>query len=542
MKLTVAQRLMGLLGLALAGILIVGGAGVFALDRLIAANAVSRSFGEALRNQMQADMMHDALHGDVLGALLAGSAGDTSKQAAQKEALDEHVANFEEMVRKLDEAKLAPELASAITAVKPQLEAYIASARATSAAAFSDHAQAQTMLADFSVAFSNLEGVMEKLGDLIQEHNSESSTAAISAAHTVRWNLIALVALSVPLLLVCGFLTVRTITVRIGAMRDFMRELASGDANLSKRIVVGPADEIGQTAGAFNTFMETIQAIVITVRDNSQQVAVASGQLSGTAAHVKQRVQAQCEAAVSTSAAVEQVTASIASVAQSADEVRILSNSSLQRTRDGNASVGQLVSEIVRIESAVNAIATSVNEFVNSTNDITSMTKQVRDIAEQTNLLALNAAIEAARAGDLGRGFAVVADEVRNLAEKSAESAGQIDRVTATLGQRSRDVEETIAQGLQALEVSRHYVTNVESVLSQADGTVTDTSKGVANIAELVKDQTSASNEIARNVQRFAQMAQETETAIDETAISATVLDQLAHNLNEIVGRFKVTA
>jgi methyl-accepting chemotaxis protein len=113
------------------------------------------------------------------------------------------------------------------------------------------------------------------------------------------------------------------------------------------------------------------------------------------------------------------MTVSISSIADAAEEMRKLSNNSLEHTRTGNDRLTQLIGEVGTVESAVTDISKSVNSFIQSSNLITNMTLQVKEIADQTNSLALNAAIEAARAGEQGRGFAVVADEVRKLAEKS---------------------------------------------------------------------------------------------------------------------------
>ncbi|MCD5362592.1 MULTISPECIES: methyl-accepting chemotaxis protein [Chromobacterium] len=383
-----------------------------------------------------------------------------------------------------------------------------------------------------------LEQKVEDLTKALADRAQDSRKDAETSATAVRATALTITAICLAAAALIGWLLTRSITRPLNSAVAAAREVAAG--NLRIELKPDGKDEPAQVIAALADMREQLVKAIGNVQQGAEEANSVAGHLSESAEQVLTASHQQSQAAASSAAAVEQLTVSISHVAEAAQEVREHAQTSLVTAKNGTAQLSLLIKEVDNVEKAVNGIADAVKNFVANTRKITSMTSQVRDIADQTNLLALNAAIEAARAGELGRGFAVVADEVRVLAERSAESAKEIDQVTHVLGTQSVELEDAITSSLASLSSSQAFVSTVENALQEGEQAVAKSTDSTGTIVSAVQEQKLASTEIAQNMEKVAQMAEENTAIVSNVADSSRSMSDIAQNLHQAVRFFRI--
>ncbi len=218
-----------------------------------------------------------------------------------------------------------------------------------------------------------------------------------------------------------------SINSSLGQITHRVHDLAEGEGDLTQRIVVEGADELSDTAGFINTFIEKARATVALSVATANETARSSNELSAISRDLADNVANQCTMA-------EQSSSLMSDVARNLDiteEMSITTTETLEsteKTLENFVATLNSVGGIVISEGDKQAqLAGRMQILSEDAQGIKDVLGILAEIANQTNLLALNASIEAAHARESGKGFAVVAEEIRKLAAKTQKSLAEID-------------------------------------------------------------------------------------------------------------------
>ena len=354
------------------------------------------------------------------------------------------------------------------------------------------------------------------------------------------WMGIAIVILAVILLGLSGLITsrlIRELGGEPGYAADVVRTIAAGD--LRQNIQLRPNDHSSLLA-AIADMQQRLRTLIREIVGNADSLGSMAGNIADHADRTAKSSEDQSSAATAMAASIEEMTVSINHIADHAEQARQSSAQAGDLAGQGASVLGQAVTEIQRINQAVEEASCTIVQLTDKTETISSIANVIHDIADQTNLLALNAAIEAARAGEQGRGFAVVADEVRKLAERTGTATQEISRMIADIHTSStvsrENMEEAVVRvraGVDLTEQGGSAVNRIHEGSSQVLHVVND-------ISHALREQSQASNDIAMNVERIAQVAAENAGIAHETAQATNQMHQMTDSLRKMVSRFQI--
>lgn len=351
----------------------------------------------------------------------------------------------------------------------------------------------------------------------IEQYNTEIDKLIRDDKQQITWWVdtcrnVLIAALVIGLLIV--FLTdrylVRYLVKPLECIQAHLQILADG--KLQTRIM-----DMGKNcAGKLVPFIQDMQdnwvRTVSDIRSSSHEIYRSAGEIAAGNTDLSSRTEEQASALEQTAASMEELSAVVKQNADNASQASQLAQTASQDANKGGEIVGHVV-------STMNNISASSQKIV----DIIAV---INSIAFQTNILALNAAVEAARAGEQGRGFAVVASEVRNLAQRSAQSAKEIEGLIAASADSVKTGSEQVALAGEAMAKIVRGVTNVTDIMGEIASASAEQSKGITQVGQAVVEMDS--------------VTQQNAALVEQSSAASASLEEQARRLTEIVSIFQL--
>jgi methyl-accepting chemotaxis protein len=319
-----------------------------------------------------------------------------------------------------------------------------------------------------------------------------------------------------------------------------IQDIAEGEGDLTRRIVVNGRNEIDEVGIWFNVFLDKLQEVMRKVKSNTIQLSRASEELTESSAQMARGAEAQQGQTAMVATAMHEMASTVLEVSRNSNMAALKTRQASEDATDGGKVVEATVTLMRGVNDSVDRAAKQIAGVGERSNQIGQIVNVIDEIAGRTNLLALNAAIEAARAGEQGRGFAVVAGEVRNLAERTT---GATKEIAEMIGGLQRETEAAVI----AMGEGTGQVRQVVSAAAEAGVKLrlimerSEEAAGMVNqIAAAATEQSSATDEVNVNVSEIARISLETSAGAKHSANACATLSDLALDLNQLISKFKV--
>jgi methyl-accepting chemotaxis protein len=544
-----------------------------------------------IRNHLEADMMHDALRGDVLAAVVATGGSFDVKIDDVRADLAEHAKLFREKIAmNLGLAKTDVQKAL-LGKLKYPMDVYVGGAEKMVGLAAENPAEAAKLMPKFLQHFGTLETALSEASDDLEAEQTAVAQAGELQGRTARIYLAAIFVAGLALAGFIAFMVRKTLVRPLLGMTDAMQKLADGDLE----VVVPSAkrkDEIGAMAGALLSFKEgmierqRLQGEAEIIHEKNEQT-------------LRRTEEAFRVAGQEQSSVVGLLAEALHALAEGDLRARITADVSpdYQGLRDDyNSAIDKLEQAMQAITGTVRTIRSGTLEISAASDDLARRTEQQAASLEETAaaLDEITATVKTAAEGAIhAHGVVAAADEdakksavvVRQAVAamdgiaKSSQQIGQIIGVideiafqtnllalnagveAARAGEAGRGfavvASEVRALAQRSADAAKEIKTLISDSSTHVDHgikLVAETGKSLERIAAQVNEITGVVSQIAAGakeqatglehvntaVNQMDQVTQQNAAMVEESTAASHSLSQEASKLSELIGQFQV--
>lgn len=319
-----------------------------------------------------------------------------------------------------------------------------------------------------------------------------------------------------------------------------LRDIASGEGDLTRRLTARGTDELAELANAFNRFVTRIHDSVRQVAGSAHELHNVSRQVLANTDCLLASSDVQSVRTTSMATAIVELGATAQEIARNAADASTQASDARRQSESGSSSVASTLSAIGQLSEDIASSSAEIDALAGRTLDIGRILDVIQGVSAQTNLLALNAAIEAARAGEAGRGFAVVADEVRGLAYRTQASAREIQQMIEELQAGAGHVVAVMtgsqARGRQTREIAEHagqHLLDITTLVGEMDAVN-------HSVATATEEQTTVIEALAEQINEISLLNQDGLGNLRRTLEACVLLEDQAGQLLHLVGGFRI--